>query len=130
MELARILRDQGTNTSKIFRDIGTDPGGASVRCRGGLFLDPICESESESSLLEGDFKPRTFDDNLVRTISIKTIIFILSHCHNCRLHFQYNCAQASYFQEVGPLEEEKSVEEIFVSGQKSAVEFGIDLQRR
>jgi len=100
MELARILRDQGTNTSKIFRDIGTDPGGASVRCR-GLFLDPICENESESSLLGGDFKPRTFDDNL-----------------------------ASYFQEVGPLEEEKSVEEIFVSGQKSAVEFGIDLQRR
>merc|ERR1719350_2415312 len=85
MDLARILRDQGTNTAKIFRDIGADLGGASVRGR-GLFLDPICESESEASLLGGDFKPRTFDDNL-----------------------------ASYFQEVGPLEEEKSVEEIFVS---------------
>ena len=39
-------------------------------------------------------------------------------------------AKAMYFRECGPLEEEKDVEEIFVSGQRSCVEFNIDLQRR
>ena len=39
-------------------------------------------------------------------------------------------AKVMYFHEGGPLEEEKDVEEIFVSGQRSCVEFNIDLQRR
>jgi len=103
----------GTGIVKHFQDQGTstDPGtiGSNIdRATGPLppisesdLLHPILESESESSLVGLPFKPRTFDDNL-----------------------------AFFFQEVGPLEEEKSVEEIFVSGQKSAVEFGIDLQRR
>ena len=39
-------------------------------------------------------------------------------------------AKVMYFHEGGPLQEEKDVEEIFVSGQRSCVEFNIDLQRR
>jgi hypothetical protein len=110
--IVKHFQDQGTST-----DTGTGSGGSNIDQATGTtnftdllspiiesesdLLHPILESESESSLIGLPFKPRTFDDDL-----------------------------AFYFQEVGPLEEEKSVEEIFVSGQKSAVEFGIDLQRR
>merc|ERR1711971_13875 len=111
-----IANGKDTGFFKHFKDcgIGTDTSTSSdsskkvqdmVSATGTAnltgFLPPISESESELSLTGLPFKPRTFDDNL-----------------------------AFYFQEVGPLEEEKSVEEIFVSGQKSAVEFGIDMQRR
>ena len=59
------------------------------------------QSINSTSSADAVNKPRSFDDNL-----------------------------ALYFQEVGAMEEEKDVEEIFVSGQRSAVEDAIDIQRR
>ena len=121
----------GTDTDRKDQGIGTDTGTSSDSSNKvqdqatGIanlagFLPPISESESESSLTRLPFKPRTFDDNLVNIIIVIFISITLTMIFD----------QAFYFQEVGPLEEEKSVEEIFVSGQKSAVEFGIDMQRR
>ena len=138
--IVKHFQDQGTST-----DTGTSSSGSNID-RGtsttnftGLLpisdsesdlLHPILESESESSLTGLPFKPRTFDDNLVNHLHLPHLNHDEDHLHLHLPHLEHDADQAFYFQEVGPLEEEKSVEEIFVSGQKSAVEFGIDLQRR
>ena len=138
--IVKHFQDQGTST-----DTGTSSSGSNID-RGtsttnftGLLpisdsesdlLHPILESESESSLTGLPFKPRTFDDNLVNHLHLPHLNHDEDHLHLHLPHLEHDDDQAFYFQEVGPLEEEKSVEEIFVSGQKSAVEFGIDLQRR
>ena len=138
--IVKHFQDQGTST-----DTGTSSSGSNID-RGtsttnftGLppisesesdLLHPVLESESESSLIGLPFKPRTFDDNLVNHLHLPHLYHDEDHLHLHLPHLEHDADQAFYFQEVGPLEEEKSVEEIFVSGQKSAVEFGIDLQRR